>query len=120
QQRPVAQRRRLGSPRRRQQLLDLGVVQDVRQVCRPRLRAQRGGRVVADQLVPAQVLVEGAQAGCLAMDGGGGTGRPSLPRRQLGEEVGDVGATGLQRVTVMSREVFPVLEQVGAVSVQRV
>src|SRR6476646_5396835 len=120
QQGPVAQRRRLAPLRRGEQLLHLGVVENVRQFLRPARGAEVGGRVVADQLVAAQVLVEGAQAGGLAVDGRGGEGRAPLPRRQLGEEVGDVGAARLQRVAVVGAEVFAVLEQIGPVGVEGV
>ena len=92
----------------------------MRQLLRAARRAQRRGRVVADQLVAPQVLVEGAQASGLAVDRRRRAGGPPLPRRQLGEEVGDVGAARLQRIPFVGGEVFPVLEQVGAVGVEGV
>jgi hypothetical protein len=121
QQRPVAERRRLVAARGGQQLLHLGVVEDLGQLLRPPRRAERGGRVVADQLVTAQVLVERAQAGGLAVDRRGRAGRAvPLPGRQLGEELGDVGRSRLQRVALVGGEELAVLEEVGAVGVERV
>ena len=80
------------SPRRcREQLLDLGIVEDLGQFLRPPRRAEDRRRVVRDQLVAAQVLVEGAQAGGLAVDGRRRTGGAPVAGRQVGEEVGDVG-----------------------------
>ena len=120
QQRPVAQRRRLVAARRRQQQLHLGVVEDLGKLLRPARGAERGGGVVGDQLVAAQVLVEGAQAGGLAVDRRCRAGGAAVAGGQVGEEVGDVGRPGLQRVAVVLGEELAVLEQVGAVGVQRV
>src|SRR5215207_7658678 len=66
------------------------------------------------------MLVEGAQTGGLAVDRRGRAGRPALPSRQLREEVSDVGRTRLERIAAVRGEVFPVLEQVGAVGVEGV
>ena len=120
QQRPVAQDRRLIAARSGEQELDLGVVEDLRQLLRPAWRAERGGGVVGDQLIPPQVLVERAQAGGLAVDGRGRAGRAAVAGRQVGEEVCDVGRPRLQRVEAVGGEVLPVLEEVGAVGVQGV
>src|SRR5215218_4783142 len=120
EQRPVAQRRRLAALRRGEQLLHLGVVENVGQLLRAARSAESSGRIVTDQLVAAQVLVEGTQAGGLAMDRRRRAGGAAFAGRQLGKEVGDVGGARLQRVAFVRREVFPVLEQVGAVGVQGV
>ncbi len=101
EQRPVAQGRRLVAARGREQLLHLGVVEDLGQLLGPARGAERRGRVVADQLVAAQLLVEGAQAGRLAMDGRGRAGRTDLAGRQLGEELADVGGPRGKRVEVV-------------------
>ena len=68
QQRAVAQRGRLGPARRLEQLGDLVAREDLRQLAALLGGAQVHGRVVGDQVLPAQVAVEGAQAGDLALD----------------------------------------------------
>jgi hypothetical protein len=117
----VAEHGRLVAARRGEQLLDLGVVEDLGQLLGAAGRGQHRGRVVGDQLVAAQVLVEGAQAGGLAVDRRGRAGTVALvARRQVGEELGDVRGAHGERVHLVGGEELAVLVQVGPVGVQRV
>jgi hypothetical protein len=67
EQRAVSQRRRLGAARRLQQPRDLVAREDLGQPPTLFGRAQVGGRVVGDEVLAAQVAVERAQAGDLAL-----------------------------------------------------
>jgi hypothetical protein len=79
------------------------------------------GGVVGDQVLPAQMAVEGAQAGDLALERGRRHRRAILgPGRQVGDEVGQVAVAGLQGVLAGLTQVGAELEQVGPVGLERV
>ena len=112
----------LGAARLREQLLHLAPREHLGQLPRAPRRAQRRGGIALEQAVAAQVPVEGAQAGALAVDGRGRRGRPAVavaPGQRL-EEVGDVARLRLQRGHVALLQEAAELEQVGAVRVERV
>ncbi len=71
QQRAVAEGGRLGTARSLEQLADLVAAQYLRQPAALLGRAQVDGRVVGDEVLAAQVSVERAQAGDLALQGRG-------------------------------------------------
>jgi hypothetical protein len=70
EQRAVAQRCRLGAVRLDQQLLHLGAVQDLRHALAAARAGDRRGGVALTYALAAQVAVERAQAGRLAVHGG--------------------------------------------------
>jgi len=116
----IAQRGWLAAARHGQQVLDLGVVEDVGQLARAARRDQRRGWVLGDQLLAPQVLVEGTQAGCLAVDRRSGTGGPAVPSRKLGQELRHVGGPDRERIGAPLGEKGAVLKKVGAVGVEGV
>ena len=74
---------------------DLVAREDLRQPAALLGRAQVDGRVVGDQVLAAQVAVEGAQAGDLALQRRRRDRRAVLsPGRQVGDEVGEVAVPG--------------------------
>ena len=99
EQRAVAQRRRVAAARLRQQPLDLAAGQHLRQLAAAARRAEGGGRVGVAQALAAQVAVEGAQAGGLAVDRGRRRGPAARRRRSAsaGQEVADVGGRRVER-----------------------
>jgi len=110
-----------------EQLLHLPAREHLGQLARAPRCAQRGGGVSVEEPLAAQVSVEGAQAGALAVDrrgrGRGACGCVAVgraPRGELLEEVRDVARRGVQRRAVPFLEKAPVLQQVGAVCVERV
>jgi hypothetical protein len=127
EERAVAQRGRLGAAWLGEQLLDLSAREHVRQLSRAPRRAQRGGGVGVEEAVAAQVAVEAAQAGALAVDRRGrcrAAGWRVAVRlgadRQLLEKVRHIGRCGVERGQLALLEEAAVLQQVGAVRVQRV
>ena len=86
EQRAVAQRAGRVAPGLVEQPVDLVAAEHLRQAAPRARRAQLGGRVVVDQLLAAQVAVEGAQAGDLALQRGRRDGRPAVA---AGGELGD-------------------------------
>ena len=66
---------RLGAARRGEQALHLVAAQDLRQPAAGARAAQVGGRIALEDLLAAQVAVEGAQAGGLALQRRGRGGR---------------------------------------------
>ena len=121
QQRAVAQRRRLGAARLAQQLGDLVARQHLRQLAAGLRGAQVGRRVGAERADAPQVPVEGAQAGDLALQRRGRGGRASLPAAgELVREGGQVGVRDVQRIVLRAREPLAVLQEVGAVGLERV
>ena len=104
-----------GSPPLRlgEQPLDLAARQHLGQLAAAPRRAQRGRRVRLAQALAAQVAVEGAQAGGLAVDRGGRRGPVlGVAGGQLGQEVADVAALGVERRDVALGEEAPELQQV--------
>jgi hypothetical protein len=80
----------------------------MRQALRTLGRAQVGGRVALDRLLPAQVTVERAQARDLALDGRRRHGRPVGPAaRQLGHELVEVAALHRERGDALAVEERP-------------
>src|SRR3954454_614068 len=121
QQRPVAQGVRLGPVRLGEQLLDLATGQDLGQLsAAPRGAERRRGGGFA-QALAAQVSVEGAKAGRLAVDGGRRGGAVVVVAgRQVGEEVADLTRAGVERRQVVLLQVATELEQVAAVCLESV
>src|SRR5205823_14787750 len=113
---------RLGSTRRLEQPLDLGAREHLGQLVPAARRAQLRRRVVVEDLLAAQVAVEGTQAGDLALDGGRRRRPPSplLPGAELRDEVRELVVADLQRREVVLRQPGPELLEVGAVGLQRV
>jgi hypothetical protein len=71
--------------------------------------------------LPAQVAVEGAQAGGLALQRRRGDRRAVVVAlREVGEEAGEVRVLGVEDVDALALEVGPELQQVGPVGLQRV
>ena len=84
----VAQRGRLGAVGLGEQPGDLVAREHLGQLAGLARRLEQRGRVVLDQALAAQVAVEGAQAGDLALQRGGRGGRLALaPVRELGDEL---------------------------------
>src|SRR5829696_298340 len=133
EQRPIAERRRLGAARLRQQLLDLAAREDVRQLPRAPRRAESRGGIRVEQPVAPQVPVERAQAGALAVDGGGRSGRsrggaPGGRARvahgtalsQRLEKIGYVTGLRVQRRQIALREEAAELQEVRSIRIERV
>ena len=121
QQRAVAQRGRLGPPRRLQQPGHLVPGENLREAPALLGGTQVDGRVVGDQVLAAQVAVEGPQAGDLALQRRRRDRGAVLPAgRHVGDEVGEVAVRRGQRVGVRALEVRAELKQVGPVGLERV
>jgi hypothetical protein len=124
----VAKADRVGVAGALQQRRDLRMAEHVGQLARLLRRGQRRGRILGDQLLAAQVAIEGAQAGGLAADGGRrapGAAAVSLrvrgdSRRQVGEEVSDVGALDRGRGAPAGADEGAELQEVGPVGVEGV
>ena len=117
-------RRAAGSvpARRGQQAPDLVAREHLGQALALARRAQVRRRVVVDDLLAAQVAVEGAQARRLALQGGGGHRRPvGGARGEVLQERGEVGVHRLLDVVTPRRpQEGAELEQVRAIGLQRV
>ena len=100
--------------------MNFRVVENLGQLPRSPWRVERGGRIIDDQLITAQVLVEGTQAGGLAVDGRGRAGGATIAGRQVGKELGDVSRSGRERVEVVGTEILTKLQQVAAIGVEGV
>ena len=115
----VAQRMGVCPERLREQALDLSAGQHVRQLAAAAGRADGGRGVGVTQALAAQVAVERAQAGRLAMDRGGRRGPlVAVADRQAGEEVADVAGARIDRRHIALGEKAPELQQVGAVCLE--
>ena len=122
EQRPVPQGGGFVAAWLRQQPLHLGVAQDLRKLLAPPRRLEPRRRVVLDLFLPAQVPVEGAQAGGLAIDrrGRAGSAAVAVPLGHVGQEVGEIARLGRGRIAIALGEETAELEQVGAVRSERV
>ncbi len=128
EQRAVAKLDRIRAPRAVEQPRHLGLAEHVWELAALRRRVEGRRRVVGDQLLAAQVAVERAQAGGLAADRRRRARRPpgvafgvrGRSGREVGEEVGDVGALDRDRVAPARMQEGAELEQIGPVGVERV
>ena len=121
QQRAVAQRGRLGALGLLEQERDLVAAEDLRELAGLARSAQVRGRVVGQHVLAAEMAVEGAQAGDLALHRGVGHGRAlAVTAGELGHEGGEVGVLELERVLARLLQVRAELQQVRAVGLERV
>ena len=122
QQRAVAQRGRLGAAGRVEQLRDLAAGQHLRELLATRAGARRsavGSRV--DELLAAQVAVEGAQARGLALERRGrDRGRPSPPAASSERKSARSPCWAVERVGAGLAQERAELHQVRAVGLERV
>ena len=102
-------------------MTDLVTRQNLRQALAAAGPAELGCRITLDQLFAAQVAVEGAQAGDLALQRRGRHGPPSVPAvGQLGHERGQLGVPDGERIEPAPGEKLSVLKEIRAVRVERV
>jgi hypothetical protein len=121
EQRAVAQRGRLRAGRLGEQLGDLVAREHLRQLAALPRRLELRRRVLLDQVLAAQVPVEGAQAGDLALQRRRLGARLALAaRRELGDELGEPGVVELQRIAARALQPLAELQEVGAVGLERV
>jgi hypothetical protein len=119
QQGTVAQRRGLRAARLLEQLGHLVAREHVRQAPALLGRAQVRRGIGLDDPLPAQVAMEGAQAGHLALQRGRGHRRLlTVSGGQRGDEAGEVGMRDRERVAPV--QVRAVLQEVRAVGLERV
>ena len=119
--RAVAQRGGVAAAGRREQPGDLVAAEDLRQLEVLARRAQLRRRVVGDDLLAAQVAVERAQAGGLALDRRGRDRRALRPAGgELGEKARELGVAERRRVVAVAHEEVAELQEVGAVGLERV
>jgi hypothetical protein len=121
EQRAVAQRGRLGAGRLAEELGDLVAREHVRQAAALARRPELRGGVLGQRAGASEVAVEGAQARGLALQRRRGDGRAVVvPGGELGGEGGEVGVGDGERVEPAAAQPGAVLEQVGAIGLERV
>ncbi len=119
EQRAVAQGGGLGAAGLVEQLGDLVAAEHVRQAAALLGRAQVGGRVGLEDVLAAQVAIERAQAGDLALERRRRDRRLlAVARGEAGDEARQVGVRDRERVAAV--QVVAELEQVAAVGLERV
>src|SRR6202042_3260563 len=103
-----------------EQPADLVAAEDLRQTGPRSGGAQLGGRIAVEDLLAAQVSVEGAQAGDLALERRRRRGGPpGASGRELRDELHQVDALYLERVQLVALEELGELVEVRAVGLER-
>ena len=100
--RPVAQLDRLGPARPPSSRLTSERPSTMGSFCCAAARRSRR-RVRVEHPLPAQVAVEGAQAGRLSLDARGRERHAGIAARERGQEVGDIGGVAPRRPPVLAR-----------------